>query len=174
MTEKVVLALMAKRAEIQGYIQDLETKARRWRTRLAHVDATLTIFSPETDPEAIQPKRRYRRSQYFRGGEFARLCLDVLREASGPITTAEVIAGADAGIQLPAIRPSPESLQLAGPPLSSGVKIMSGERVVFVEESGPDQYLKLVAAGQMDESLLEALEDFVKRQKKRLQTQTGA
>jgi hypothetical protein len=32
---------------------------------------------------------------------------------------------------------------------------MSGERVVFVEESGPDQYLKLVAAGQMDESLLE-------------------
>lgn len=44
---------------------------------------------------------------------------------------------------------------------------MNGERVVFVEETGPDQYLKLVAAGQMDESLLEALEDFVKRQKKR-------
>jgi hypothetical protein len=93
MTEKVVLALIAKRAEIQGYIQDLETKARRWRARLAHVDATLTIFSPDTDPEAIQPKRRYRRSQYFRGGEFARLCLDVLREAVEPITTAEVIAG---------------------------------------------------------------------------------
>ena len=93
MTEKVVLALMAKRAEIQGYIQDLETKARRWRTRLAHIDATLTIFSPDTDPEAIQPKRRYRRSQYFRGGEFSRLCLDVLREARTPISTAEVIAG---------------------------------------------------------------------------------
>jgi hypothetical protein len=72
MTEKVVLALMAKRAEIQGHIQDLETKARRWRTRLAHVDATLVIFSPDTDPEAIQPKRPHRRSQYFRGGEFAR------------------------------------------------------------------------------------------------------
>jgi hypothetical protein len=68
MTEKVVLALMAKRAEIQGYIQDLEMKARRWRARLAHIDATLTIFSPGTDPDAIQPKRRYRRSQYFRGG----------------------------------------------------------------------------------------------------------
>lgn len=93
MTEKVVLALMAKRAEIQGHIQDLEEKARRWRARLAHVDATLTIFSPETDPEAIQPKRHYRRSQYFRGGEFARLCLDVLREAREPISTADVIAG---------------------------------------------------------------------------------
>ena len=46
---------------------------------------------------------------------------------------------------------------------------MSGERVVFVEESGPDQYLKLVAAGSLDDTLLEALEDFIKRQKKRLQ-----
>jgi hypothetical protein len=93
MTEKVLLALMAKRAEIQGYIQDMEKKARRWRARLAHVDATLTIFSPETDPEAIQPKRHYRRSQYFRGGEFSRLCLDVLRDASGPLSTADIIAG---------------------------------------------------------------------------------
>ena len=82
-------------------------------------------------------------------------------------------ADADAGIQLPAIRPSSESWQFVGSPLSSGVRTMSGERVVFVEESGPDQYLKLVAAGQMDASLLEALEDFVKRQKKRLQSQSS-
>jgi hypothetical protein len=75
MTEKVVIALIAKRTEIRGYIQDLEEKARRWRTRLAHIDATLTIFSPETDPEAIPPKRQYQRGQYFRRGEFARLCL---------------------------------------------------------------------------------------------------
>ena len=45
---------------------------------------------------------------------------------------------------------------------------MSGERVVFVEESGPSQYLKLVANGELDETMLEALEDYVKRQKKRL------
>src|SRR4030088_2129218 len=93
MTEKVGLALIAKRAEIQDYIQDLETKARRWRARLAHVDATLAIFSPDTDPEAIQPKRGYRRSQYFRASEFSRLCLDVLPVANRPISTADVIAG---------------------------------------------------------------------------------
>jgi hypothetical protein len=61
--------------------------------------------------------------------------------------------------------------QPAEPLPSIGVKIMSGERVAFVEESGPDQYLKLVVAGQMDETLLEALEDFIKRQKKRLKTE---
>ncbi len=45
---------------------------------------------------------------------------------------------------------------------------MSGERIVFVEESGPAQYLKLIANGELDETMLEALEDYIKRQKKRL------
>lgn len=91
------------------------------------------------------------------------------RGPTGPSST----DGADTGprIQLPAVRP--ENFPPVEAPPSSGVKIVSGERVVFVEESGPDQYLKLVAAGQMDESLLEALEDYVKRQKKRLQSQSN-
>jgi hypothetical protein len=45
---------------------------------------------------------------------------------------------------------------------------MEGERVVFTEETSPQQYVKLVASGDFDESLLDALQDFVKRQKKRL------
>src|ERR1700687_1669131 len=48
------------------------------------------------------------------------------------------------------------------------VKLMDGERVVFTEESNPQNYLKLVASGEVDETMLEALEDYVKRQKKRL------
>ncbi len=45
---------------------------------------------------------------------------------------------------------------------------MAGERIVFTEEGQPNQYLKLIASGDVDAVLLEALEDFVKRQKKRL------
>ena len=45
---------------------------------------------------------------------------------------------------------------------------MEGERVVFTEESNPKNYLKLIASGDVDETMLEALEDYVKRQKKRL------
>lgn len=48
------------------------------------------------------------------------------------------------------------------------VKMMEGERVVFTEETNPQNYLKLIASGDVDESMIEALEDFVKRQKKRL------
>lgn len=40
---------------------------------------------------------------------------------------------------------------------------------MFTEESNPTQYVKLVASGEVDGTLLEALEDYVKRQKKRLE-----
>jgi hypothetical protein len=95
MTEThVVSALRVKRAEISGYIHDLEKRVKTWRARLAHIDATIKIFSPETDPEAIPPRRTYRRSGYFRKGELARLCLDELRKADGqPITTAAIVDG---------------------------------------------------------------------------------
>lgn len=49
-----------------------------------------------------------------------------------------------------------------------GYRIMEGERVVFSEETGPEQYLKLVASGETNEALLEALEDYIRRQKRRL------
>lgn len=55
------------------------------------------------------------------------------------------------------------------PTVSEKVQIMEGERVVFTEEGQPNQYLKLVASGPIDDGLLEALEDFVKRQRRRLE-----
>lgn len=54
------------------------------------------------------------------------------------------------------------------PPPKGQVKVMEGERVAFTEEGQPGQYLKLIASGEFDDTLLEALEDFVKRQRKRL------
>ena len=52
------------------------------------------------------------------------------------------------------------------PPLRGRVPVMDSERVVFTEEAAPNQYLKLVASGDVDDFLLEALEDYVKRQRK--------
>jgi hypothetical protein len=53
-------------------------------------------------------------------------------------------------------------------PPQGTVRIMEGERVVFVEESHPSHYLKVVASGELDADLLEALEDYVNRQKRRI------
>lgn len=54
------------------------------------------------------------------------------------------------------------------PAQHGGYQVMEGERVVFSEEVGDANYLKLVANGAMNVDLLDALEDFIKRQKKRL------
>jgi hypothetical protein len=77
----VISALRAKRAEISGYIHDLEKKVKRMRANLAHIDATIRVFAPDLNPDSIPPKRRYRRSRYFAKGELFRRCLDTL---SGP------------------------------------------------------------------------------------------
>jgi hypothetical protein len=88
----VVSALRTKRAEIAGHVHDLEKKIATWRARLASIDESIRIFSPDIDPEAIPAKRTYRRSRYFARGEFARLCLETLRKAQGPLTTAQIVA----------------------------------------------------------------------------------
>lgn len=64
-------------------------------------------------------------------------------------------------VQMPPNIPAPSNE-------SRGVKLLNSERIVFIEESGPDNYLKLVANGELDEMMLEALEDYIKRQKKRI------
>jgi hypothetical protein len=91
MTEKhVVSALRLKRAEISGHIHDLEKRIARQRANLANLDATIKLFSPSTNPDAIPPKRAYRRTRYFAHNELSRLTQDALRTALGPLTSAEI------------------------------------------------------------------------------------
>src|ERR1700732_2224162 len=86
----VISALRLKRAEISGHIHDLEKRIARQRANLANLDATLKLFSPGMNPDAIPPKRAYRRTRYFAHNELSRLTQDALRTASGPLTTAEI------------------------------------------------------------------------------------
>lgn len=90
----VVTALRRRRAEISGYIAELERKIARERVQLAYLDSTLRMFSPETDPTRIPPKRPYRRTMYFGRHEISRRTLDALRSAAGkPITASAINAG---------------------------------------------------------------------------------
>ena len=73
----------------------------------------------------------------------------------------------DSTANLPALITPAVATQLP-PAQHGGYRIMEGERVVFSEETGSEQYLKLVASGPLDDSLLEALEDYIRRQRKRL------
>jgi hypothetical protein len=86
----VVSALRAKRAEISGYIHDLEKRIARQRVALTNLDATIRLFSPGTNPDAIPAKRPYRRTRYFARNELSRLVTDALRLATGPPAAADV------------------------------------------------------------------------------------
>src|ERR1700737_365996 len=88
----VTSALRRKRAEISGHIHDLEKRIARQRANLANLDATIKLFSPGTNPDAIPPKRTYRRTRYFAHNELSRLTQDALRKASGPLTSTEIAA----------------------------------------------------------------------------------
>jgi hypothetical protein len=54
------------------------------------------------------------------------------------------------------------------PSLQGKIRLMEGERVIFTEEADPQHYVKLVASGEINAYLLDALSDFVRRQRKRL------
>lgn len=83
-------ALKDKRATIAAEIVQLERQLRHRREHLVHVDATLKILDPETEPEAI-PTKRIRRVKLFRQGELGRMILDALRQADRPLTVAEIV-----------------------------------------------------------------------------------
>jgi hypothetical protein len=42
------------------------------------------------NPDAIPPKRAYRRTRYFAQNELSRLTQDALRTSTGPLTSAEI------------------------------------------------------------------------------------
>jgi hypothetical protein len=88
----IVSALRRKRAEISSHIHDLEKRIARQRANLANLDATIELFSPGINPDAIPPKRAYRWTRYFAHNELSRLTQDALRTASGPLTSAEIAA----------------------------------------------------------------------------------
>jgi hypothetical protein len=97
----VVSALRLKRAEISGHVHDLEKRIARQRANLANLDATIKLFSPSTNPDAIPPKRAYRRTRYFAHNELSRLIQDALRTASRPLTSAQMAAAVMQAKEMP-------------------------------------------------------------------------
>ncbi|WP_374690774.1 hypothetical protein [Accumulibacter sp.] len=79
----VVAALKTKRAELAGLIEHHRKEMGRLADDLAHLDATLELFSPEIDLRTIRIKAHRVRNRFFRPGECQRMVLDIFREAQG-------------------------------------------------------------------------------------------
>ena len=87
----IVSSLREKRLEVTEMLEGLERQANARRADLAHLDATIRLFDPNDILVAVQPARRRRYNDWFRHGECRRTIHDVLRDATQPMTTREIV-----------------------------------------------------------------------------------
>ena len=76
----VVAALISKRAELADLIEHQEKETRRLPKVLAHIEATVKLFSPDFELRTVA-KARPVRNRFFGPGECQRMVLDIFREA---------------------------------------------------------------------------------------------
>jgi len=75
-----VNALRNMRAKIAGKIAMHTREVDRLRAELIHLDATLRLFDPETDPNDIPAVRQYpKRTEWFASGEVTRRLYEAYR-----------------------------------------------------------------------------------------------
>jgi hypothetical protein len=76
-----VNALRVMRARIAGEIEMHSREIDRLRAELIHLDATMQLFDPETDPSDVPALRRYpRRTEWFARGEVTQRIYEAFRE----------------------------------------------------------------------------------------------
>jgi hypothetical protein len=90
--DHVVAGLIEKRRELAGIIDELQRQLDQHRADLTHIDGVLRVLASDLDPETIRPKRQYRRNRYFARNELSRLCLGMLRIATGEMLSTDEIA----------------------------------------------------------------------------------
>ena len=96
-----VNTLRAKRAQLAGEIELHNREIERLRAALIHVDAVLRLLDPGTDPDDIEPRKRFpRRIEYFEKGELARRVYEALRDDGDTVSCEELTrkALADKGL----------------------------------------------------------------------------
>ena len=82
--QHTINALIRKRAEIAGQIENLQGQLKKAALDLDNVEATLRLFAPTIDMTAIGPRRVATAHHAFRG-EVSRIVLETLRVATAPL-----------------------------------------------------------------------------------------
>ena len=90
MTEYVLSGLTKRRAELSGEAETLRSRLTLIAADIGHLDAVIRQFDPDYDLGSIKPKR-HRQQDAAGRGEMSRFILTVLREATEPVATHDVV-----------------------------------------------------------------------------------
>ncbi|MEX0851813.1 MAG: hypothetical protein WD036_00805 [Bauldia sp.] len=86
----VLSGLVKKRAQLAGDIENAQTDLQRMIRDLENLHATIRLFDADYDIPAIKPKSFRPPDNWSKRGEMTRIILNVLRQASEPLTTRDV------------------------------------------------------------------------------------
>ncbi len=87
----ILRALTEKYAELLGELRQSEDKAERLKVDIHHVEHVIRIYSANWNGDGVKPRRPSYPSRYLKVGQGVTTALDVLREATGPMTCREVV-----------------------------------------------------------------------------------
>ncbi len=90
MTDYVLAGLTKRRAELAGEADTLKARLAQIGTDLGHLDAVIRQFDPDYDLGSIRAKRP-RGPDVAGRGEMSRFIMKVLREATEPVATHDVV-----------------------------------------------------------------------------------
>ncbi len=86
----VLTGLVKKRAELAGDIENAQVALQQMIRDLESLDATIRLFDADYQVEAIRPKTFRPPSDWSKRGQMTRIILDVLRQATEPLTTRDI------------------------------------------------------------------------------------
>jgi hypothetical protein len=84
-------ALERLHAELGGKIKDNKREAARLVLDMKHVEAVLRLLEPGFNVSAIAARRKYKSTAPFKRGHSFRLIMDILRKATEPVTTRQIV-----------------------------------------------------------------------------------
>ena len=124
-------ALKEKRARLAGEITELKKQITWKQEQLGHVDATLLLFDPSANPEALPKVKPYKHVALFRQGELSRLIVDTLRRAGKPLTRVEITEAVTAYLGQPQ-----DKATVMGPRVRSNLHYQEGKGSVVKTGEG--------------------------------------
>lgn len=86
----VLTALVKKRAELAGDIENTQAKLRQLILDLEALDKTLLMFDPDYRIECIKPKTFRPPEDWSKRGQMTRIILGILRKAAEPLTSRDI------------------------------------------------------------------------------------
>jgi hypothetical protein len=87
----VLSALFDKYAEILGRLKQCERQANSHSQSLAHIEAVIRLYRPEWTGDDVKARKPHRPPRWPNRGAGMRTALTILREATEPLTTREIV-----------------------------------------------------------------------------------